>query len=62
MGNVGFPFGWLIAQLDRLEEPMNRTARGLAVLIAVLVTGCADYPVFEDRSDEVTLPHRIPSK
>jgi len=41
---------------------MNRAARGLAVLIALLASGCAEYPVFEDRSDQVTLPHRIPSK
>ena len=41
---------------------MTRFALGLAVLIALLVTGCAKYPIFEDRSDEVTLPHRIPSK
>ncbi len=41
---------------------MNCAARGLAVLIALLVIGCAEYPILEDRSDEVTLPHRIPSK
>jgi len=35
----------------------------LAVLIAVLVSACSgEYPVFEDRSDNVRLPHRIPSK
>ncbi|MHA1527992.1 MAG: hypothetical protein ACTSVG_03155 [Alphaproteobacteria bacterium] len=41
---------------------MNPAARGLAVLIALLVIGCADSPILEDRSDEVTLSHRIPSK
>ena len=41
---------------------MTRFAQGLAVLVALLVIGCAEYPVFEDRSDEVTLKHRIPSK
>jgi hypothetical protein len=31
--------------------------------LAVLVSACSgEYPVFEDRSDKVRLPHRIPSK
>ena len=41
---------------------MSRAALGLAVLIAFLVAGCAGQPIFEDRSDEVWLKHRIPSK
>jgi hypothetical protein len=41
---------------------MNNTTF-LAVLFAVLVSACSGaYPVFEDRSDEVRIPHRIPSK
>jgi hypothetical protein len=54
--------GWPIAPLHPMENPTNRAARGLAVLIALLVVGCADYPVFEDRSEEMVLPHRVPSK
>lgn len=41
---------------------MTRFALSLAVLMAVLVAGCAGEPIFEDRSDEVWLKHRIPSK
>ncbi len=41
---------------------MTRFALGLAVLAALLLAGCAEYPVFEDRSDKVWLKHRIPSK
>ncbi|MFQ5565394.1 MAG: hypothetical protein ACE5EU_03430 [Paracoccaceae bacterium] len=41
---------------------MTRVAPGLAVVITLLMTGCAEYPVFEDRSDQVTLKHRHPSK
>ena len=45
-----------------MEDAMTRFALGLAVLMAVLVAGCAEYPFFEDRSDQVWLKHRIPSK
>ena len=45
-----------------MEEPMTRFALGLTVLVAILVAGCAEYPFFEDRSDQVWLKHRIPSK
>jgi hypothetical protein len=31
-------------------------------MMVFLVAGCAGYPVFEDRSDEVKIKHRIPSK
>ncbi len=41
---------------------MTRFALGLAVLAALLVAGCADQPILEDRSGEVWLDHRIPSK
>ncbi len=41
---------------------MTRFALGLAVLAAILVAGCTEYPIFEDRSDQVTLKHRNPSK
>ncbi len=41
---------------------MTRLALGLAVLVAILVAGCAGQPILEDRSDEVWLKHRIPSK
>ena len=35
----------------------------IAVLCLAMAAGCAsEYPVFEDRSDEVELRHRIPSK
>jgi hypothetical protein len=45
-----------------MEEPLTRFALGLAVLVAILVAGCTDQPYPEDRSDEVWLKHRIPSK
>ncbi len=41
---------------------MTRFALGLAVLVAILVAGCAGQPFPEDRSDEVWMKHRIPSK
>ncbi len=41
---------------------MTRFALGLAALMAILVAGCAEYPMFEDRSDKVWLKHRIQSK
>jgi hypothetical protein len=44
------------------EELMNRSALSLVLLAALLLGGCADNQVFEDRSDEVKIPHRIPSK
>jgi hypothetical protein len=35
----------------------------IAVLFSTLVTACSgEYPVFEDRSDQVEIKHRIPSK
>lgn len=35
----------------------------IAVLFTTLVAACSGaYPVFEDRSDEVRIKHRIPSK
>ena len=37
---------------------MNRFALGLAVLVAILVAGCAGQPILEDRSDEVWPPRR----
>jgi hypothetical protein len=44
------------------QVAMHKTTY-LAVLFAVLVSACSgEYPVFEDRSDQVRLPHRIPSK
>ena len=40
-----------------------RPATLIAVLLAALASACSgEYPVFEDRSDEVRIPHRIPSK
>jgi hypothetical protein len=40
-----------------------RNTSYLAILFAVLVSACSgEYPVFEDRSDQVRIPHRSPSK
>ena len=41
---------------------MTRTSLSLAVLLDFLATGCAGESPFEDRSDEVKIRHRIPSK
>lgn len=39
------------------------TIRALIALFAVTTaTACAEYPVFQDRSDQVTLSHRVPNK
>ena len=34
----------------------------LAILLASLTAGCAGYPIFEDRSDQVKIEHRLPDK
>jgi hypothetical protein len=40
-----------------------RLATLIVILSAMFVTACSDeYPAFEDRSDQVRIKHRIPSK
>jgi hypothetical protein len=41
---------------------MARASLSLAVLLAFLTTACTGEVAFEDRSDEVKIRHRIPSK
>jgi hypothetical protein len=41
-----------------MEEPMTRFALGLAVLVAILVAGCAGQPISDDRSDQEWPPRR----
>ncbi|MEM7178994.1 MAG: hypothetical protein AAF503_14960 [Pseudomonadota bacterium] len=39
------------------------TIKALLALGAVtLAAACAEYPIFEDRSSEVTITHRVPNK
>ena len=59
---LGNRLGKPIVPVHPMEVPMTRFALGLAVLAAILLAGCAEYPISEDRSDEVWPKHRIPSK
>jgi hypothetical protein len=45
-----------------MEKPMTHSKFILAVLLAFLTAGCAGEPIFEDRSDEVKITHRVPSR
>jgi hypothetical protein len=52
-----------ISAAARKLSPGGQVAMNNTTFLAVLVSACSGaYPVFEDRSDEVRIPHRIPSK
>jgi hypothetical protein len=45
-----------------MEKTMTHAKLIIAALLAALTAGCAGQSIFEDRSDQVKIKHRLPGK